>query len=187
MEEWNTMWNMTNGTSSIKTQKLQEFIVLHSTILFESYTFRRSSFEGLDQPNEIEPIHFKQNLQLSRVKRIVLDYSFSFSWSLRFSPSSCSSSLMVSDGTSRSWVGSSTMVSCINLWVLFGVIRTPQLVDRAQRQNSSEDRNRAPTNEKTTYTNIALHVHWESTDAYIGGDYKLPYIPSYLFTTVVMG
>ncbi len=125
------MWNMTNGTPSVKTQKLQEFIVLHSTILFESYTFRRSSFEGLNQPNEIEPIHFKQNLQLSRVKRIVLDYSFSFSWSLRFSPSSCSSSLMVSDGTSRSWVGSSTMVSCISLWVLFGVIRTPQLVDRA--------------------------------------------------------
>lgn len=79
MEGWNTMWNMTNGTPSVKTQKLQEFIVLHSTILFESYTFRRSSFEGLNQPNEIEPINFKQNLQLSRVKRIVFDYSFSFS------------------------------------------------------------------------------------------------------------
>jgi hypothetical protein len=38
---------------------------------------------------------------------------------------------MVSDGTFRSWGGSSTMVSCINLWVLFGVIRTPQLTDRA--------------------------------------------------------
>lgn len=56
-----------------------------------------------------------------------------------------------------------------------------------KRRNPSEGGNRAPTNKKTTYTNIALHVHWESTDAYIGGDYKLPYIPSYLFSTVVMG
>jgi hypothetical protein len=31
----------------------------------ESYTFKWSSFEGLNQLGEIGPIHFKQNLQLS--------------------------------------------------------------------------------------------------------------------------
>ncbi len=30
----------------------------------KAYVFRWSSFEGLNQPNEIGPIHFKQNFQL---------------------------------------------------------------------------------------------------------------------------
>ncbi len=31
---------------------------------FESYIFKRSSFDGLNQPSEIKPIHLKQNFQL---------------------------------------------------------------------------------------------------------------------------
>jgi hypothetical protein len=38
---------------------------------------------------------------------------------------------MALDGTFRSSVGSSTMVSCIGLRILFGAIGTPQQVDQA--------------------------------------------------------
>jgi hypothetical protein len=39
--------------------------------------------------------------------------------------------MLVLDGTFRSWVGSSTMVSYISLQVFFSAIESPQLVDRA--------------------------------------------------------
>jgi hypothetical protein len=39
--------------------------------------------------------------------------------------------MLVLDGTSRSWVGFSTMVSYIDLWVFFGAFKISQLVDQA--------------------------------------------------------
>ncbi len=97
----------------------------------ETYPFRWSSFEGNNQIGEIEFILSKTSNYFG-VKRTAIGCSSSFSWSPRMSRSSSfsesfySSFLMASVGTSRSWVGSSTMVSCIGLWDFFGVIRILQ-------------------------------------------------------------
>jgi hypothetical protein len=48
-----------------KPQSVTKVVIKIIVPLLESYTFRRSSFEGFNQPmREIKPIHFKQNLQL---------------------------------------------------------------------------------------------------------------------------
>ncbi len=114
--------------------------------MLESYTFRWSSFKVATNLVKSGLFILSKTSSCSGVKRIVVGYYFSFSWSswfsqsLCFSESSCSSSLMALDGTFKSRVSSFTLAyksslvpsELSNQWIEFyqssdTMWRTPKL------------------------------------------------------------